>query len=100
MTDVEPKYPSGFACFIDFGVNNEPLIRLMFQGDGEATAVVLTTHEAAVMMSVVGETMMRCAVITEMTTMWPEQRDKILENLQFRWSGGGGLDDGSADQGS
>ena len=52
------------------------------------------------MMSVVGETMMRCAVITEMTTMWPEQRDKILENLQFRWSGGGGLDDGSADQGS
>jgi hypothetical protein len=40
--------------------------------------------------------MMRAAVIREMTTIFPEQRDTILENLLFRWSGGpDGADDPS-----
>ena len=86
MTDAQ--YPSGFAVFIEVGVNGEPLIKLVFAGDGQASEIILTMDECAVMMSVMGETMMRCAVLREMTTIFPEQRDTIMENLLFRWSGG------------
>jgi monoamine oxidase len=85
MTD---QFPSGFAAFVEIGVNGEPLVKLVFMGDDDATAIVLTMDECASIMSVVGETMMRAAVIREMTTIFPEQRDTILENLLFRWSGG------------
>jgi hypothetical protein len=98
--DPAPKFPSGFAAHIEMGINSEPLIKLTFMGDGEAVAIVLAMDEVAVMMSIVGESMMRAAVIREMTTIFPEQRDTIMANLLFRWSGGGGLEDGSADQSS
>jgi hypothetical protein len=88
MTNDDAKYPSGFASFVEMGVNGEPLVKLVFMGDDEATEVILAMDECAVVMSVVGETLMRCSVIREMTTMFPEQRDTILENLMFRWSGG------------
>jgi len=92
MSDAQ--YPSGFAAFVEMGVNNEPLIKLVFIGDAHATEIILAMDECASVMSVVGETMMRAAVIREMTTIFPEQRDTILENLLFRWSGG---PDGSDD---
>lgn len=99
MSDIVPTFPSGFAAFVEIS-DSEPLVKLVFLGDDDATAVLLAPMECASMMSVVGETLMRCKLITEMTTMFPEQRDMILENLKFRWSGGGGLDDGSTNQGS
>lgn len=92
MTDAH--YPSGFASFVEMGVNDEPLIKMVFLGGEEASAVIMTMDETAAVMSIVGETMMRAAVIREMTTIFPEQRDTILENLLFRWSGG---PDGAAD---
>jgi monoamine oxidase len=93
---TEPHYPTGFASFVEMGVNGEPLIKLVFMGEAEGSAVIMTMDETAVVMSVVGETMMRAAVIREMTTIFPEQRDTILENLLFRWSGGpDGADDPS-----
>ena len=100
MTDVEPKYPTGFASFVELGVNVEPMVKLVYLGEDEAVGVMLTMEECAAMMSIVGETMMRAAMVRKMTTIFPDQRDAILENLRFRWSGGEGLDDGSTDQGS
>jgi monoamine oxidase len=84
----DAHYPSGFAAFIEMGDNGEPLIKMVFMDDDRSTEVILTMDECAVLMSVMGETMMRSAVILEMTTIFPEQRDTILENLLFRWSGG------------
>jgi len=86
MTDVQ--YPAGFSASIELGVNHEPLIRLVFTGDDSTSEVILAMDEAQMVMSIVGETMMRAVVIREMTTIFPEQRDTILENLLFRWSGG------------
>ena len=82
------EYPSGFAAYIDIGDNGEPLIKMVFLGDGEATEVILTMEETVSVMAIVGESMRRAAVLVEMTTIFPEQRETILENLLFRWSGG------------
>jgi hypothetical protein len=34
------------------------------------------------------EGVIRCKTVIEMLTTWPEQRDEIIKNLTFRWTGG------------
>lgn len=92
MTD---QFPSGFACNITLGSNDEPLLGLVFMGeDLEVTEIVLTEMEAHAVLVVIDEAQHRAAVLREMITMFPEQRDSILENLMFRWTGG--VDDPSS----
>ena len=33
------------------------------------------------------ESVIRAKTVTEMFTIWPEQKDEIVKNLMFRWTG-------------
>lgn len=83
------QYPSGFGANVTLGVNGEPLVMITFLGEeGALSQIVLTEVEAQALVSVTQETIFRAALIREMTTMFPEQRQAILETMAFRWAGG------------
>lgn len=86
-----PEYfPSGFGVNVSVGVNYEPLIALVFIGvDGEeATEITLTEQEGQAIRHLLDITLVRAAVLREVTTAFPEQRQALVETLAFRWSGG------------
>jgi hypothetical protein len=85
---MSERFPSGFACNITLGINDEPLLSLVFLGDDlEVSEIVLTEVEATAVLNILGEAAVRASMLREMITMFPEQRDSILATLMFRWTG-------------
>lgn len=70
----------------------EPMIVISFVGhdaDGDVTTsygAFAPQHLQGLIPEIV-DAVIRAQTIMEMVTTWPEQREEILKNLAFRWTG-------------
>jgi len=59
-------------------------------GGVEGTCVVPLAFDPTALQGVIPEiieSVIRAKTVTEMFTIWPEQKDEIVKNLVFRWTG-------------
>jgi len=80
--------PDGFSLTLSFADDGEIFIGIEIKTAEPHDVALLTEDEAQHLVTLLQETVNRTAIIREMTTMFPEQRDYILENIVFRWGGG------------
>ena len=66
----------------------EPVVVLTFRPvEGEDISVALSAEDLEGMLPVVIGACIRTRTVTEMVTIYPEQREEIIQNLMFRWTG-------------
>ena len=75
-----------------FGDAPEPVIVMQMSAkdaDGEPMTFIGAFHPVNLeaLIPEIVEAVIRARTIMEMVTTWPEQREEILKNLAFRWTG-------------
>ena len=101
MTDEEefevvPHATGAVIGITFFPETPDPVLVITFHvGDEEGAPstlrVGMSADELESMIPTMLGAVVRARVITEMTTVYPEKRDEILQNLLFRWTDGEGL---------
>jgi hypothetical protein len=80
--------PQGLSIALTLDVLDEPLITLVIPVEAvEPLEILFSEAEVDAAVGLILEGRVRAAVLREMLTMFPEQRDAILANVVFRWTG-------------
>ena len=61
--------------------------------------LAIAAHELQKFIPEIIESVLRARTITEMITTWPENREEIMKNIAFRWTGQMVEDDGDGQEG-
>ena len=82
-------YPMGLSISIALNEIDEPVVSMLFQvpDDEDVIEMVFDMQEIGAALGLSQEGMIRGNVLREMLTMFPDDKDKILANVMFRWTG-------------
>lgn len=66
----------------------EPVIVLTWHPlDSDDILMAISPENLEAMLPAITGAMIRARVVAEMTTIYPEKREEILQNIMFRWAG-------------
>jgi hypothetical protein len=90
---VEEPVIVPLATGANFGISffeghRDPVVVLTFPVQGtNPVQVGMTAEDLESILPIMVGAVIRSRVVTEMITTYPEQREEIVKNLMFRWTG-------------